>query len=288
MPWWVSVLSVLSVLSLFGSASSSSLVRIPFLQSDLITSSPQWPNYAGARCVATMDDEAYVLTSTYHYSHGAYACTHPPRRVEILRVNTTRAREPVPPPLTLYAAAGCNGSGFEVPGDWSGCAAGGGVVVSYKSVSIVSGQRATLHSTCGGSGPPILSVGPGPACVEIPPPQRAMIRAVRFLTRPHPAVTGRVVVGGPYWDTTLGQAAVGDKGSDNVVACGVAGEAAGGPVLFYVASNLYRCPTGTPASMVRLRITPSPVHTDGDIGRLIDALSEIWSQCELARMDAVA
>ncbi|RIV85619.1 5-aminolevulinate synthase [Aurantiacibacter zhengii] len=33
----------------------------------------------------------------------------------------------------------------------------------------------------------------------------------------------------------------------------------------------------------RLRITPSPVHSDGDIGRLIDALSDIWSQCELAR-----
>ena len=43
-----------------------------------------------------------------------------------------------------------------------------------------------------------------------------------------------------------------------------------------------------PVGTERLRITPSPVHTDGDIGRLIDALSEIWSQCELARMDAVA
>ena len=43
-----------------------------------------------------------------------------------------------------------------------------------------------------------------------------------------------------------------------------------------------------PVGTERLRITPSPVHTDGDTGRLIDALSEIWSQCELARMDAVA
>ena len=43
-----------------------------------------------------------------------------------------------------------------------------------------------------------------------------------------------------------------------------------------------------PVGTERLRITPSPVHDDGDIGRLIDALSEIWSQCELARMDAVA
>lgn len=33
----------------------------------------------------------------------------------------------------------------------------------------------------------------------------------------------------------------------------------------------------------RLRITPSPVHTDGDIDRLIEALSDIWSQRELAR-----
>ena len=33
----------------------------------------------------------------------------------------------------------------------------------------------------------------------------------------------------------------------------------------------------------RLRITPSPVHTDVDITRLTRALSEIWSQCALAR-----
>ena len=38
-----------------------------------------------------------------------------------------------------------------------------------------------------------------------------------------------------------------------------------------------------PRGAERLRITPSPVHSDGDIDRLIDALSEIWSQCELAR-----
>ncbi len=36
----------------------------------------------------------------------------------------------------------------------------------------------------------------------------------------------------------------------------------------------------------RLRITPSPVHTDDDIDRLVSALSEIWSQCALARMVA--
>ena len=33
----------------------------------------------------------------------------------------------------------------------------------------------------------------------------------------------------------------------------------------------------------RLRITPSPVHNEADIDRLTRALSEIWSQCELAR-----
>ncbi len=43
-----------------------------------------------------------------------------------------------------------------------------------------------------------------------------------------------------------------------------------------------------PVGTERLRITPSPVHTDGDIDRLIRALSEIWSQCELARMATAA
>ena len=38
----------------------------------------------------------------------------------------------------------------------------------------------------------------------------------------------------------------------------------------------------------RLRITPSPVHTDADIDRLVSALSEIWSQCALARHTAAA
>ena len=38
-----------------------------------------------------------------------------------------------------------------------------------------------------------------------------------------------------------------------------------------------------PRGTERLRITPSPVHSDGDIERLIHALSDIWSQCELAR-----
>ena len=38
-----------------------------------------------------------------------------------------------------------------------------------------------------------------------------------------------------------------------------------------------------PVGTERLRLTPSPVHSDDDIDRLIHALSDIWSQCELAR-----
>ncbi len=33
----------------------------------------------------------------------------------------------------------------------------------------------------------------------------------------------------------------------------------------------------------RLRITPSPVHDDADIDRLVDALEALWSQCALQR-----
>jgi len=43
-----------------------------------------------------------------------------------------------------------------------------------------------------------------------------------------------------------------------------------------------------PRGTERLRITPSPVHSDGDIDKLINALSDIWSQCELARRSAAA
>jgi len=38
-----------------------------------------------------------------------------------------------------------------------------------------------------------------------------------------------------------------------------------------------------PVGTERLRLTPSPVHSDGDIDKLVNALSEIWSHCELAR-----
>ncbi len=43
-----------------------------------------------------------------------------------------------------------------------------------------------------------------------------------------------------------------------------------------------------PKGTERLRITPSPVHSDADVDRLVSALSEIWSQCALARGRAVA
>jgi 5-aminolevulinate synthase len=43
-----------------------------------------------------------------------------------------------------------------------------------------------------------------------------------------------------------------------------------------------------PRGTERLRITPSPVHSDDDIDRLINSLSDIWSQCELARMATAA
>jgi 5-aminolevulinate synthase len=43
-----------------------------------------------------------------------------------------------------------------------------------------------------------------------------------------------------------------------------------------------------PKGTERLRITPSPVHTDGDIDRLTEALSECWSMCELARKPLAA
>lgn len=38
-----------------------------------------------------------------------------------------------------------------------------------------------------------------------------------------------------------------------------------------------------PKKTERLRITPSPLHSDADIDRLVGALSDLWSQCALAR-----
>lgn len=43
-----------------------------------------------------------------------------------------------------------------------------------------------------------------------------------------------------------------------------------------------------PVGTERLRITPSPVHSDDDIDRLVKALSDIWSQCALHRVEAAA
>ena len=43
-----------------------------------------------------------------------------------------------------------------------------------------------------------------------------------------------------------------------------------------------------PVGTERLRITPSPVHSDGDCDKLLHALSDIWSQCELARRAVAA
>lgn len=43
-----------------------------------------------------------------------------------------------------------------------------------------------------------------------------------------------------------------------------------------------------PKGTERLRITPSPVHSEQDVDRLIEALGSLWSQCELARMPMAA
>ena len=43
-----------------------------------------------------------------------------------------------------------------------------------------------------------------------------------------------------------------------------------------------------PKGTERLRITPSPVHTDADIDHLIGALGDLWTQCELSRMPMAA
>lgn len=43
-----------------------------------------------------------------------------------------------------------------------------------------------------------------------------------------------------------------------------------------------------PKGTERLRITPSPVHSDADIDHLLQALEALWSQCEVARVPMAA
>jgi len=43
-----------------------------------------------------------------------------------------------------------------------------------------------------------------------------------------------------------------------------------------------------PRGTERLRITPSPLHSDTDIERLVTALSDLWQQCALGRVSAAA
>ncbi|MEM9269120.1 MAG: aminotransferase class I/II-fold pyridoxal phosphate-dependent enzyme, partial [Pseudomonadota bacterium] len=38
-----------------------------------------------------------------------------------------------------------------------------------------------------------------------------------------------------------------------------------------------------PKGTERLRFTPGPLHTDQDVDYLVQALSDLWSQCALAR-----
>ena len=43
-----------------------------------------------------------------------------------------------------------------------------------------------------------------------------------------------------------------------------------------------------PKGTERLRITPSPVHTPEDLDRLVTALGDLWTRCQLARMPIAA
>lgn len=43
-----------------------------------------------------------------------------------------------------------------------------------------------------------------------------------------------------------------------------------------------------PKGTERLRITPSPIHSDEDLDRLVAALGDLWTRCQLARMPIAA
>lgn len=43
-----------------------------------------------------------------------------------------------------------------------------------------------------------------------------------------------------------------------------------------------------PHGTERLRTTPSPVHTDDDLDRLVRALEQLWSRCQIARRSVAA
>ena len=43
-----------------------------------------------------------------------------------------------------------------------------------------------------------------------------------------------------------------------------------------------------PKGTERLRITPSPVHSEADVDRLVNGLAALWTECRLARRSQAA
>jgi 5-aminolevulinate synthase len=39
-----------------------------------------------------------------------------------------------------------------------------------------------------------------------------------------------------------------------------------------------------PRGTARLRLTPTPLHSDADIGHLVEALAEVWRQLDLRKV----